>query len=528
MKRAAAREPAPPRVGALERAIAVVSPAWARARFEERRRLWANDLQLRRYEGADRGRRTGDWRPPQTSANVETMSSARELRARSRDMVRNEPWARRIVRQWTVWLVGRGWQPAFEDGDPREDAWDRWARSRECDAESDNDFRALQRTAVACWMESGDALAVRRWAPEKEVPFDIGIYEPDYLDWGRDGAYDGGRRVIQGVQFDGRGRREGYWLFPEHPGGTGVAGYASPGGGRSTFYAAEDVLHLFERGRPGQVCGVPLVAAIMLKLHDWGLLTDARLLQQRNAAAWSWIERDLSNEPTDTSPADGTQRPSRVIQPGSVMQLDAGRTVEEVPSPDAGPFAELAAEFLREVAAGADLPYEILTGALANVTFANARVSWIPFLKELEDKAQAAFVPRFLDRVFAWFDEAAALRGVKGFGTKDSGRVDWTPPPRPQMDPAAENDADAKAVQNGFTSLSDVLRGRGLHRRRHLERVASDDALLDELGVVLASDPRKFGPVGATPGFELASKTAARGDARPGDVSPPDGKVSAK
>ena len=124
----------------LDKAISVVSPSLALKR--ERSRFVQKQIadHVRKYEGAASGRRTDNWRAVGTSANAEIEVALNKLRDRSRDLVRNNSYAKRAVRAITTNTIGRGIQPAPYVGDDKtsekriKDLWWRWAEDRiSCD-----------------------------------------------------------------------------------------------------------------------------------------------------------------------------------------------------------------------------------------------------------------------------------------------------------------------------------------------------------------------------------------------------------
>ena len=67
----------------------------------------------RAYEAADKGRRGKAFRMAKsTSVNSEVSAALVTLRDRSRNMVRNNGWARRAVEAITKHTIGEGIQPA--------------------------------------------------------------------------------------------------------------------------------------------------------------------------------------------------------------------------------------------------------------------------------------------------------------------------------------------------------------------------------------------------------------------------------
>src|ERR1700735_3771606 len=69
-----------------------------------------------RYEGATAGRRVHGCYAASTDANVELMGSLTWLRNRSRDLIRNNPYAARAIEEWAGNVVGTGIVPKAKTG----------------------------------------------------------------------------------------------------------------------------------------------------------------------------------------------------------------------------------------------------------------------------------------------------------------------------------------------------------------------------------------------------------------------------
>ncbi len=70
----------------------------------------------RSYEGARLGRRTEGWVAAGTGANAEIGPAIARLRDRSRDLVRNNPYAAKAVQAVVSNLVGTGIMPRARAG----------------------------------------------------------------------------------------------------------------------------------------------------------------------------------------------------------------------------------------------------------------------------------------------------------------------------------------------------------------------------------------------------------------------------
>src|SRR5512143_3745653 len=111
----------------LDRTIGFVAPAAALRRARHRAAMAAL---ARSYEGASVGRRTEGWVVAGSSANAEIGTALARLRDRSRDLVRNNPYAAKAVQAVVSNLVGTGILPRARSADAiaNEAADKLWAR----------------------------------------------------------------------------------------------------------------------------------------------------------------------------------------------------------------------------------------------------------------------------------------------------------------------------------------------------------------------------------------------------------------
>jgi hypothetical protein len=92
----------------LDRAIGAVAPGVGLRRARQRQMIGAL---ARAYEGARQGRRTEGWIAAGTGANAEIAPALVRLRDRSRDLVRNNPYAGKAVQALVSNMVGTGLMP---------------------------------------------------------------------------------------------------------------------------------------------------------------------------------------------------------------------------------------------------------------------------------------------------------------------------------------------------------------------------------------------------------------------------------
>jgi lambda family phage portal protein len=350
-------------VNALDRMLLAVSPRWALSRIRARAQV---GIIARHFEAAAYGRRTNNWSRRGTDANAAAGGTALSvLRAQARDLVRNNPWARRGKRRITVNTVGWGIRPkaAGVAAERIAELWKKWGETTECDADRRLTFYGLERQVMDTVVEAGEILVRRRFRRPSDglsIPLQLQLLEPDFLDTSRDNlpGQQGGQ-IVQGVEFDAIDRRVAYWLFDEHP---GSGRFVSPASRR---VPASEVLHVFSQERPGQVRGPSWFAPVDVRLHEFDEYEDATLMRQKIAACFAAFVTDVDGTGTPLGEA-GTDTASEqkvdTFEPGMIVNLPIGKSVVTANPPATNDHASFSATALRGVAAGLGTTYEDMTG----------------------------------------------------------------------------------------------------------------------------------------------------------------------
>ena len=99
------------------------------------------------FEGAGEGRRSASWDAPDVGINSLNTPALRNLRARSRSAVRNDPYAFNVIDKRVSNLIGTGITPRPKTEDDalrklQQDLWDDWVD--ESDADGLTDFYGQQ------------------------------------------------------------------------------------------------------------------------------------------------------------------------------------------------------------------------------------------------------------------------------------------------------------------------------------------------------------------------------------------------
>jgi lambda family phage portal protein len=478
----------------LDYAIAYVSPVAGARRIYARMGIEAyrqNESRIRAFEAGKTGRRTSGWLTNGNSANSNTEFSLSTLRNRSRDLCENNVWAKRAINVIAGNTIGEGIIPRIRGTNDRQtqlidDLFEDWSESPTCSTDERNDYYSIQDLVCRGVAMNGEAIVRRRWRRAGDslaVPMQVQVLEADFLDTTKTEIESNGFFSIQGIRFNPIGRRVGYWLFDEHPGGNVTGrGYTF----KSRLVDARDIIHVYRMERAGQVRGIPWGASCILRLRDFDELEDAVLMRQKIANMFTVF---ITSSDSSALPGIGnTEEEDEVteMQPGLVEFLTNGKQVHFANPPAAEGIKDYSQLSLRAIAAGFDVTYEALAQDLSNVNFSSGRMGWTEFGRQVRGWRAHIYRPHLCRGVFQWFLEAAEMAGRNVSGV----RATHTPPRREYVDPTKEIPAEMEAIRGGVKTPSEVVREQGKDFNKHLLEYKADLELMDRYGLKLEMDPR--------------------------------------
>jgi len=482
----------------LDEAIGFFSP---KAKMKRLQFKFASNVIKRKYEGATVGRRTDGWKTHTTDANAEILSALSKLRDRSRDMVRNNPWAARGLQVITANVVGKGIQTQIRvDGSGAKgreirlnDMWKAWASTTACDFEGKHDLKGLQRLVMRSVAEGGEVVVRLRKVKRQAVrgfevpPVQLQVLESDFIDSQRlSGTLKNGNTILHGIEFDKMtGKKIAYHLFKTHPGSFDVTTLSSAF--ETVSIPIDEIAHIYRVDRPGQLRGVPWMAPIMIRLRDLDEFEDAELVRQKVASMFCAFVKDLEGVDDSLTEEEQAEALGEKMEPGLIEILPPGKDVKLASPPSKEGYASYVNAMLHSISAGLGITYESLTGDLSQTNFSSARMGKIEMNRNIDTWQHQIMIPQFLNPAFSWFLSGAELIGQNTKGA----RAIWTPPARQLVDPTKEIPALKNAVRSGFMTLSEVIRQNGQDPKTHFEEMQKDNEQIDSLDLILDSDPRK-------------------------------------
>jgi lambda family phage portal protein len=512
----------------IDTLLAGIAPGWALRRARARLAL---DQLSAMYEGAAINRRTRGWRADRRGPNAEVRPAMKLLRDRSRDLVRNNPFASAGLDLVVSYQVGAGIMPRSKTGDIDLDAqvdalWTAWADR--ADLSERTDLYGLQALLARGRCESGEALAQmipltatearRRGTP---VPLALQVIEADHLDETYDGGMRGAAPVIrQGIEFDPSGvRAVAYHIHRQHP--AEIDSFFGPGGPIERIrIPADRMIHLFRQDRPGQIRGVPDLAPVMTRLRSLDELEDAALEQAKVQACLAALivsQAGPSSGPLEGGAAGADEAAEdgvKSLYPGMMERLLPGEDVRYLQPTGAGGFNELARHQLHAIATGWGLTYDLLTGDLSGANYSSLRAGRLAFKRRLERLQWHVLVPAMCEPIWRAFIDAAVRVGA--LPMRPGGYpASWSPPVFEMVDPLKDALAIQKQMRLGLLTFGQAVGQMGHEPRRQAAEIAEWNEIMDDGGLILDGDPRRTGGSGgaqdarANAAIEIAATGAA-------------------
>ncbi|WP_054031014.1 phage portal protein [Desulfatitalea tepidiphila] len=457
------------------------------------------------YEAAGFTRRLNLWGTSTLGPDASLYGSLATLRARSRELVRNDPLAGAGLDTLVSNLVGSGISPRWQLSDATlkaqlQQLWADWAM--QCDHDGIADFYGMQALAARSMIESGEVLI--RFLPQRPgrmaVPLKIQIIEADHLDETYSTTLDNGREIRMGIEFDASGRRVAYHLFKDHPGEAFITADTVT----RVRIPASEILHVYRPLRPGQKRGRPWLSAVITTLHELNKYLDAEQVRKSSTAMFGGFVT-VPPEGIDSVPdilgqsgIDATGQEVLALEPGSFPTLPPGMDVKfSEPADVGGSYEAFVKHMERRIARGfGGLTYEKLSGDLSGVNYSSIRAGNLEFQR---------FCLQIIGNVLAfqlcqpvaryWIDQAVLSGAVKIIDfiehRQQYYRIKWCPDGWPWVDPEKDLKAEQMAIRSGLKSRAEAVAERG----RDVEEVdmeqAEDNWRTDALGLSYDSDGRR-------------------------------------
>jgi len=421
-----------------------------------------NRIRAGAYDGASQTERALSWNADAPgSANTQLLPQLNTLRNRSRSAYRNHPYIFKAINTLVSDEIGEGIMPRSTSANKIElNAY--WKEvSKHFDPEGVLDFSGMLTVMAVGKRVSGEIFIrkrIRRGAGYGS-PLQLQVLESEFLSEALNKSLPNGNRVVGGIEFNKRGQRVAYYFYTEHPGGNGNSWQFNQ---KTVRIRARDVIHYYAPKRVGMVRGEPDASQSLLKTYSLEAYSLAE--SARKAAKSSYTGIITRNPEVFSLDEDETlvEQGATQIQPNSMLELLPGEDATLMEGDNAGTGFDLYMdETLRSIAAGFEIPFELLTGNWSNVNDRLVRAINNSYRRRIKTE-QALTINQVCNTVWQWLMEASVLTGFRDVSMDEATQVEWIPSAWNYENPVQDVQARLMEVDGGLRSRSSVVAERGL------------------------------------------------------------------
>jgi lambda family phage portal protein len=496
----------------------------------------------RMYAAARHSRLTAGWAATQSSADNELYLSLDVLRARSRQLCRDNSYARR-ARQIVVNNVigsGIGLQASITNNrgrlvenlnEPIENAWRDWCCGDACHTGGQLHFSDIERLALAEIFESGEVFIRKHYAKfgDSKIPLSLEIIEAERVA-AQYTVPSAVNPITQGVEHDTFHRPIAYWFRSRYPNEI-----PRESDTRETLIRvpAAEIIHLRVITRWPQTRGEPWMHTVARRLNDMDGYAEAEIVAARASASYMGFIK-APEAPNEDVKENGQRQIS--LEPGTIEYLAPGEEFQGFtpgrPNTGIDPFMRL---MLREVAAGLGVSYESLSRDYSQSNYSSSRLALLDD-RDIWRHLQAWFIRSFRAPLHReWLGLAVMAGAVPGIN-QDAyfarrtyyEAVQFKPRGWSWVDPTKEVEAYKQAVLSGFCTVADVIAatngGADIEdvlnaRRRELDMMDDLDLYFDTEAIEPPDPATAPAPGNAAPAATATDATAEDGAIDPAEAA---------
>jgi len=305
-------------------------------------------------------------------------------------------------------------------------------------------------------------------------------------------------KIVAGIELDDDGAPVAYHVANHHPDDydQGALEYAKIPAFDENGY--RQVLHVFNRNRPGMTRGVPYLAPVIESLKQLDRYTEAEIMAAVISSMFTIFVKTESEEglqpmvpmsgaETTTAPRNGDYK----LSPGAILDLQPNEAIEIAdPKRPNQSFDGFVQSILRQIGVALELPFEILIKHFT-ASYSAAQAALVEAWKTFSAR-RTWMANQFCQPIYEMVIAEAIAKGfldAPGFFSDPFVRAaylgaEWIGPPRGQIDQLKEIRAAAYRVDLGVSTLEEEtaqITG-GSWETKHIQR-AKEQKLRTEAGL---------------------------------------------
>jgi lambda family phage portal protein len=467
---------------------------------------------IQRHSATNKGS-LKQWVPKRVLSRQQAAYDREKVADRSTDLINNDPHASGIADTFATTVVGTGLHPhPTIDGEilglneeqvraiqtQAKSVFNKWNQSTFADSGRRMNFYALQFLAQRMMLQFGEFLFLVPMLRDTSRPYRIALQSINPMRLKTPSDLQTKDNIIDGVEVGRFGEPVAYWIKKS---------------GREYLYNDHSdhfiritarrghrvrVLHGFICNESEQVRGVPFFSPAMKFFRDLNDYLDAELVSNIVTAALALFIETGTIDPlliaqnlqtiTDTAyKSDGSTYDERYqeIIPGQVMYGAAGEKPHilsaQRPGATFGPFVETVEH---SIALSLNIPFPVLFKNFKGMSYASYRSAMLEAWRVFKHRRQW-LGGSFCQPVYIMLLEEAYLRGeldVDNFydGLWNLTSAKWIGPPKGQIEPIKEVQADILEIQNNLKTREEYLIEHERDLRSTFDQLSDEQEMMDE------------------------------------------------
>lgn len=450
---------------------------------------------MQSYSAGSRGNGKDGWTPVNATGEQTNRMDRDLVRARSRDLERNDDNYKAIMRDIVRNVCGTGivLQAKVVNDNGEDDkklnaqieaAWKEWCRPENCTVRGNMAFWEVQKLCVRRKFVDGGVLILK---VIKNGRFCLQLCEVDELDGSI--VYNGKNKVVGGIELDEYDKAVAYHIRRQSVDGSYYC--------KAQRVDASRVIYITTIDRISQVREMPDVASSISKADDINQLFEAAIVKEKVQACFGMaitseagnvggLGRGLNGGAGNRKTAG---REYDELTPGMIMHLAPGEKAESIsPSGISSTADGMIRAMQRSIGAGNGLSYEAATRDMSQTNYSSARQGMNQDKKTYQEW-QKYFIEHMMRPIFEMWLDCAVMSGeieIKDYfsNRKKYQNAVWTAPGFDWIDPLKEANANRIALESNQTTLQRICAQRGEDYRDVLAQRAAERNLLLQYGLL--------------------------------------------
>lgn len=456
-------------------------------------KVFKKGQEKRYYNAAKINRLTASWNTTNLTSDSILKLQLIQLRARSRDLERNNVYYKRYINLLVQNVVGHAGVrlqskvTGIQGGDDKtaneriEREWKEWGKKGSCTVCGQYSFKDLQRMVLKSVVRDGEILIRKIKGYPNKWGFALQILEADHLD---ERLNDEQKNIRMGIRYNEYGQPIEYYLLKKHPGDVGYPGEVIAS--KYEVIPADEIIYLYMKERPTQSRGIPWGITSATRLNMLDGYEEAELVAARIAASkMGFYKQQMGDEYTGEENEENELLME--VEPGVFEVLPPGVEVETFdPQHPNNAYSFFVKNMLKGIASGLNISYVSLANDLESVNYSSIRAGVLEE-REYYKTIQDWFIENFMQPVFEAWLEMSLLTKALPYSYDQYEKLNkpsWIPKRWDWVDPLKDVQANIQAINNNLKSRTQVVAEQGRDFEEVVQELAKEKQMIQELGIM--------------------------------------------